>query len=218
MSNRYQLALDLLQPLTPTLNNFVVGRNAEALAMLRSVHSGAGEPLVYLWGPTGTGRTHLLYALGGCAPQVEHVPVFDPAQRLYLIDNVDHLTAAQQHALFVLINEVRAHPGTALVATGAAPPAQLALRDDLRTRLSWGLVYQLHALSDADKANALVTHAHSRGIHLPPELIHYLLAHLPRDMRTLIAALDALDLFALERKRALTLPLLREWFTHKAAA
>jgi len=99
----------------------------------------------------------------------------------------------------------------ACVAAGAAPPSQLPLREDLRTRLAWGLVYQLHPLADAEKAAALRAQAAARGLVLGSDVIDYLLTHLPRDMRTLAAALEALDAFALAQKRSLTLPLVRQW-------
>lgn len=209
-----QLALDLLQPLAPTLDNFVVGRNAEALAALRAVVAGAGERFITLWGDGGSGRTHLAQAMaaaGGRAMNASGAPAeFDPAVRIYVADEVDRYDSERQRQLFVLQNEVRA-ADAALVATCSAPPAQLALREDVRTRLGWGLVYQLHALTDTEKEAALRTHAASRGIVLSPEVLAYLLTHLPRDMRTQVAALDALDAAALAAKRPITLPLIREW-------
>ena len=109
------------------------------------------------------------------------------------------------------MNEVRAAPAAAIVAAGDRPPAQLPLRDDVRTRLAWGLVYQLHELTDAEKEDALRAHAAARGIVLPPEVLAYVLTHMPRDMRTLMAILDALDAYAMAAKRAITVPLVREW-------
>ncbi len=211
-----QLTLDLVRPLTPSLDNFVVGRNAEAVAVLRAIAAGRGEPFVYLWGERGSGRTHLLAALAAARPAAlaaegSEVPGFDEATRLYLVDDVDTRAAGEQQRLFVLMNEVRANPGAALVTTGSAPPAQLALRDDVRTRLAWGLVYQLHALNDEEKAMALDEHARSRGLALSHDVIAYLLNHMPRDMRTLVAILDALDGHALAAKRPITVPLVREW-------
>jgi DnaA family protein len=85
------------------------------------------------------------------------------------------------------------------------------LREDLRSRLGWGLVYQLHPLADAEKAEALRVHAAARGLAVGDEVIDYLLTHLPRDMRTLAAALDALDGFALAHKRPMTVSLARQW-------
>ena len=206
-----QLALDLIQPLEPSLDNFVAGANAEALAALRGVAMGVGPSFVYLWGTPGSGRSHLLRALSGPADAPGEVPEFRPDQSLYVVDDVDRLDDEAQRRLFVLANEIRATPGAALLAAGLLPPAQLTLREDLRTRLAWGLVYQLHPLSDADKARALDHHADSRGIVLSPEVVSYLLTHVPRDMRTLVAILDALDAHALARQRAITVPLVREW-------
>lgn len=208
-----QLALDLLQPREPTLENFVAGRNAEALDALRRLARGAlAERIVYLWGESGSGRTHLLAALArtprgtrwsaGDAPE---------APGLTVVDDVDRLDAAAQVALFNRLNAVRERADAACAVAGPLPPAQLALRDDLRTRLAWGLVYQLHALTDAEKAAALAAHAATRGVAVSDDLIPYMLTHLPRDLRTLVAALDALDAYALARRRALTVPLLREW-------
>lgn len=202
-----QLALDLIQPLEPSLDNFVPGANAEALAALRATAAGAGPSFIYLWGAQGCGRTHLLHAM--VAPPL--TDVFNPAQSLYAVDDVDQLDAAGEQRLFNLANEVRAASGTTLIAAGNAPPAQLALRPDVRTRLAWGLVYQVHPLSDADKAQALATHAASRGIALSPEVVAFMLNHMPRDMRTQIAVLDALDAAALAAKRTITVPLMREW-------
>lgn len=211
-----QLTLDFVHPLQPSFDNFVVGRNAEAVAALRALAAGTGEPFVYLWGEPGSGCTHLLSALAATRPGVlarpeDPVPGFDDVEGLYLVDDVDRRDEASQQRLFVLMNEVRATPGASLVTTGSAPPARLGLRDDVRTRLGWGLVYQIHALTDDEKAQALEEHARSRGLALSHEVIAYLLSHMPRDMRTLVAILDALDGYALAEKRAVTVPLVREW-------
>jgi len=206
-----QLALDLLQPAAPTLSNFVVGRNAEAMAMLRRLRTG-GERIVYLWGETGCGRSHLLAALAaeaGATWWTASAAVDEPG--ISLVDDVERLDGAAQVALFNRINTVRACPDAACVAAGPLPPAQLPLREDLRTRLAWGLVYQVQPLADEDKVAALRTQAAARGLALGDEVASYLLHHLPRDMRTLAAALDALDALALAQKRALTLPLVRQW-------
>ena len=139
------------------------------------------------------------------------MPDFSDPASLYLVDDVERRDAADQQRLFVLMNEVRAHQAAALVTTGTAPPALLTLRDDVRTRLGWGLVYQVNALSDGEKAQALEEHARSRGLALSAGVIAYLMHHMPRDMRTLVAILDALDGYALAVKRAITVPLVREW-------
>jgi len=125
------------------------------------------------------------------------------------VDDVTRLDDPGQIALFDLCNRMRG-AGGALAASGEAPPARLALRADLRSRLASGIVLQLHPLSDEDKAAALYAHAAGRGIALDAELVRYLLTHFDRDMGTQIAALDAVDRYSLQRKRPITRPLLKE--------
>jgi len=211
-----QLALDLVQPLRPSLDNFVAGRNAEAVAALQALVQGGGERFVLLWGVGGSGRSHLLHAVANSAPSLWIDPAtremsFDPGVRIYVADDVDCYDAELQQQVFVLQNDVRASREAVLVASASAPPAQLALRDDVRTRLAWGLVYQLHALTDAEKEEALRTHATSRGLALPTDVLKYLMTHMPRDLSTQIAILDALDGYALAAQRSITVPLIREW-------
>jgi len=213
MSPPRQLALDLLQPAAPTLENFVVGRNAEAVHALRQLAAGqAAARIVYLWGEVGCGRSHLLRALVEAAGarfwRSDEPP---EAAGLTVVDDVETLDAPAQVALFNRLNAARERAEAACAVAGCAPPLRLPLREDLRTRLAWGLVYQLQPLADAEKAAALRAQAAARGLALGDELISYLLTHLPRDMRTLAAALDALDAYALAAKRPLTVPLARQW-------
>ena len=205
--------LELLAPAAPTLENFVIGRNAEAVEALGRLAAGAaGERIVYLWGEPGCGRSHLLQALAavpGARPwRADEAP---DAGGLTLVDDVEQLDEAAQISLFNRLNAVRARADAACVAAGSLPPARLPLREDLRTRLAWGLVYRLQPLADDEKAEALREHAAARGLAVGGDVIGYLLTHLPRDMRTLTAALDALDGFALAHKRALTVALARQW-------
>lgn len=208
-----QLALALLQPPQPTLENFVAGRNAAALDALRRLAGGRlPERIVYLWGETGCGRSHLAAALADLPDAWRWTPEVPPERPgLSVADDADRLDEAAQIALFNRLNAVRAQADAGCLITGGAAPARLALREDLRTRLAWGLVFQLHPLSDDDKRAALRAHAAGTGLALPDDVLDYLLVHLPRDLRTLVAALDALDAYALERKRPLTPALLRDW-------
>lgn len=210
-----QLALDLIAPPVPAFDNFVAGRNAEAIAHLRAAADGSGERFVYVWGEAGCGRTHLLQAAAAAAPSAAYVAcaedsVFDGDAPLFAADDVERLGAQAQVALFHRYNALR-EAGGGLIASGSVPPVQLALRADLVTRLGWGLVVQVHALSDEEKAQALAQHARARGFTLPREVTAYLLTHAPRDMRALFETLDALDRYALETKRAITVPLLRDY-------
>ena len=195
-----QLVLAISPPPQPTLENFVPGANAEVLARLREAALGAmRESMLYLWGEPGSGRSHLLQATVRAAGRAG----------LVAADDVDRLDEAGQVDLFNRINEAR-ESGGCVLAAGPCPPAHLALRPDLRSRLGWGLVYRVQALSDADKAAALRAEAARRGLALGDEVIWYLLNHVRRDLPSLFAILDALDRKSLERQRPITLPLLRE--------
>jgi DnaA family protein len=218
-----QLALDLHAVAPATLDNYVAGRNAEALQCLRRLAEGCRERrFVYLWGASGAGRSHLLRALaaGGRLLGANAAPgdlEFDAQCTLYLADDVHRMGLASQEALFHLFNRVLADPRAALVASGDAPPLALPVREDLRTRLGWGLVYELHLLSDEEKAAAVQRVAAERGVALSPDVVPWLLTHQSRDLRALLATFDALDRYAFEHKRALTLPLVREWLQHRLA-
>ena len=212
-----QLTLDLLQAAEPTLDNFFPGLNAECVAVLRRIASGdRTQRFVHLWGPPGSGRSHLLRGLSASGPLLgpgSAIEAFAHAQgcALHVVDDVEQLDPSRQQALFHLCNQVRADPACALVTASSAPPMGLALREDLRTRLGWGLVFELRLLSDAQKADALRRAAESRGVAVSADVVPWMLTHRSRDIRALIEQFDALDRYAFERKRPITLPLLREW-------
>jgi DnaA family protein len=208
-----QLILDLVPAPPPTLDNFVAGSNTEALTGLASwLLPGNGDTCLLLWGEPGAGKTHLLQASGAACVDAESDPALATMSEdtdFSAVDKVEALNDAGQIALFNRFNRLRASGGR-LLATASAPPLQLALREDLRTRLGSGLIFRLHPLSDEEKRTALQTQAKQRGMSLGLEAIDYLLARAPRDMRSLAGILVALDRYSLERKRPLTLPLLRE--------
>jgi DnaA family protein len=210
-----QLLLALAPPPPPTLENFFPGRNGAALGALRAALTG-GEAFVYLWGAAGSGKTHLLRGFTRAAgADAAYFPAegadWTRAERLraVAVDEVSRLGEAGQVALFDLCNRLRACGG-AVTASGTVPPAELALRPDLRSRLASGIVLQLHPLGDVEKARALREHAAARGLAMDETLVGYLLTHFERDMGTQIALLDALDRYSLQRQRGITLPLLKE--------
>lgn len=207
-----QLLLDLLPDSPPSLDNFVAGGNGETLAALTEWLAGARPDASFcLHGEAGCGRSHLLLASGFRYVDAARDPALDgvTGTAALAVDNVDRLDAAGQIALFALFNQLKAGGGRLLTAA-PQPPAHLALREDLRTRLGSGLIYRLHLLTDAEKAAAVAAQARERALKLPPEIIGYLLRHASRDMRTLSMLVVALDRYSLEQKRPVTLPLLRE--------
>ncbi|MCX7174169.1 MAG: DnaA regulatory inactivator Hda [Proteobacteria bacterium] len=217
-----QLLLDIRPDALNTLGNFVVGNNAELLARLSALADPGAVDQIYLWGPAGSGRSHLLRGVLKAA-QMRQRPVsfsegahLDSAQdlapgTLVIIDDVDDLNEIAQIGLFRTFNAAR-HLGLALLLSGGTPPLRLkaALREDLRTRIGSALIYEVQALSDTEKAAALRAHGAGRGMRIDAALIDYLLRHGRRDLPSLMAVLDALDQASLEQHRPVTLPLLRE--------
>ncbi len=211
-----QLALELASPPAPTLDNFVAGENAEVLAALRALLRGElGEQFIYLWGGSGSGRSHLLRAVlqgfraAGRAVHTQVEAAAVAADDVVGCDDVQRLDAPVQIELFNIFNNLKSGAGV-LLATGDVPPARLALRADLLTRLASGLVYEVRALSEEARRAALREYAVARGFTLPEEVAEYLLLRAPRDLSSLRALVDALDQWSLEQKRAITVPLARE--------
>lgn len=216
-----QLVFELGSPASPTFANFVAGPNAEAVASVRRIATHETlEQCVLLWGAAGAGKSHLLRAAAEAASASGRhalycsVPVDAPRSApsrgaLVAIDAIDTADAAAQARLFTLYNELVAAEGQ-LIAAAGMPPARMPLRDDLRTRLGWGLVYEIVPLADADKAAALSAFAHERGFRLGDDVIAYLLSHGRRDMASLVGMLLALDRHSLAVQRPITVPLIRE--------
>jgi len=213
-----QLVLDLgAEHPAQSLDTFQVGANAELTHLMHQFAQRASrEHFAYLWGDTGAGKTHLLQGLAATpasryiaadAPSEEFV--FTPEVTLYLLDDCNLLSPQAQIDAFALFNQIREH-GAYMVSTGPVPPAVLPVREDLRTRMGWGLIYLIHGLSDDEKIAALTQAAEARGLTLSASVLPYLLSHFKRDMRSLATMLDALDQYSLETQRPVTLPLLRD--------
>ena len=219
MSTQQQLLLDLKPAQPPTMENFVAGANAELVARLRMLADTRHFDAIYLWGPPGCGKSHLLAATAAAAEAQRQV-IYMSAEKfgagvtagsgsLLVIDDVQHLDADAQGALFRMFNAAR-FLGLALLLSGDVPPLRLALREDLRTRIGQMLIYEIKALSDEEKAAALEHHATLRGMLMDAGVVQYLLRHGRRDLPSLIGMLNSLDRASLEQHRPPTVPLLRE--------
>jgi DnaA family protein len=221
-----QLPLRIAPGPAPTLANFAPGANA---ALVAALHERPLPASVYLWGPAGVGKSHLLAALAaGARDRGEPVVAADAATlatspspwewpeagALVLIDGCESLDAAAQHAAFALYVGA-AGCGAPVVAAGRLPPVDLPVREDLRTRLGSGLVFRVQPLGDREALEVLVREAARRGIALSDEVTGYLLTRFARDLGSLMGLLDALDDFSLSQKRSVTVPLLRRMLAER---
>ena len=207
--------------------NYFPGPNREAVQTLQKI-ANSDQQFIYLWGASGTGKTHLLHAVCQSISSHGATPAYLPLSEageispdlltgleqlaLVCIDDIQAITARPEWeaALFHLYNRIR-ETDTRLVISGSATPRESGLNlADLSSRLEWGLVLHLHPLNDEEKIAALSLRAKGRGIELPEDVARFLLRRCPRDMPALFELLQRLDLASLTEQRRLTIPFVRE--------
>ena len=212
-----------------TFANFYAGPNAAVMSAVRALATPGdnSSTQIYLWGAAGSGRSHLLQAacheaaasgllamylpleevLGHDASIFEGMDQFD----LLCLDQLDALVgdAAWQEALFHLYNRLSEAGGKILLAASAAPRSLGISLPDLASRLGWGVVFQLHSLSDEDKQHMLQLRASLRGLQLPDEVARYILSRGARGMGELFDALERLDQASLQAQHRLTIPFVK---------
>lgn len=225
MTGMKQIALDIGLASDPSFANFFSGPNEAAVKHLeRSAGGLLPSPVpTYLWGEEASGKTHLLKAVsealrgqgassGWMDASMLEPPEFNESWSAVIMDDCHLYTAAQQRAAFNwFVNALSTDDGHPrwVVAAGNVPPADLPLREDLRTRLGWGNVFALQALSDAERRAVLRREADARGVFLSDDVMDFMLTRFSRDLGSLMQLLDKLDGYALQTKRAITIPLLK---------
>ena len=235
-----QFALDISKTPLPSLNNFITSTHSaeqgfSITEILKHISKcwKKNTPIpenfswIYCWGNHGSGKTHLLKAMeiqanianisqlflspGNTNAWKELEKNIAKLPAAIFIDDVDQLNQDEQALLFRAQIEAKEQTHVFLMIAGASSTSSLLLREDVRSRLSWGLNFELSVLSDAEKILAINQIAQERGIILSPEVPLWLLSNFHRDLPSLLSLIEALDHFSLERKRAITLPLLREF-------
>lgn len=212
-------------------DNYFVADNHEVVTALQCDAVIGNDAIIYLWGNTGTGKTHLLQAAchqmslmdNGPGVAVAYLPLMqadqlDPVMleglehlALICIDDIQAIAAYPEWeaALFHLYNRIRAS-GARCIISGNSGPNGLGLQmPDLVSRLCWGQVLHLNALDDDAVIGALQLRAHHRGLDLPEEVARFLWRRHPRDMTSLFALLERLDRDSLAAQRRLTIPFVK---------
>ena len=229
MPTSSQLPLPLHLNPQATFDSYVAGPNAETVAWLRALATTRTEPMTFLWGPKGCGRSHLLQSACREATQTGLSSVYLPLAsategvidmlegvehaRLACLDDIDTIAGndTAERAAFALCNRLRENGGQLLVAA-TKPPAELDLElPDLRSRLGWGPVFGLRALDDEGKLRVLGLRAVQLGFDLPEEAGRYLLTRSARGLGQLLDLLDGIDRATLVAQRRVTIPFLRDY-------
>ena len=225
MAGMKQLVLDIALASDPTFANFFVGPNEAAFERLVLCSGSSPQSAVptYLWGLEASGKTHLLKAVsealrgngassGWMDASMHEPPAFNESWSAIILDDCHLYTVAQQRAAFNwFVNALSTDDGQArlVVAAGNVPPADLPLREDLRTRLGWGHVFALQALREAERRAVLQRAAGARGVVLSDEVMDFMLRRFSRDLGSLMQLLDSLDAYALLTQRAITIPMIK---------
>ncbi len=218
------LNLDLLDP--KTLLNFCWQDNEILQSQLELSSEQKGERFFYLWGNSGTGKSHLLQGLTEeKSSNAIYLPleqltgygteIFDGIDQLDLVclDNVEQIAGLKhfEEGLFHLYNRIRDNQRTQLVITGSHSLSNLPiLLPDLRSRIAWGLVFQLNELSEENKLKVISQQAENKGFHLPETVGNYLIKHCSRNMHELSQIVHKLDTASLIAKRKLTIPFVKQ--------
>lgn len=222
-----QLALNVQLRDEATFENFMPGGNAALVNQLKLGLQGQGDRVFYLWGEHGVGRSHLLQACchyaSSCATRSVFIPLVNKKQfsveivdhlenlSLICIDDIHFITRdiAWEEAIFHLYNRISLTKSLVVISGNQAPRhLQLSLAD-LRSRLAWGLVFQVHELSEQDKMKALSLHAKARGLILALPVANFLLRRCSRNMHDLVCLLEQLDRASLIHQRNLTIPFIK---------
>ena len=222
-----QLSLEVQLRDDATLENFMALPAVQPLVgALAQQLEPAGESMIFLYGPAGCGKSHLLQA--GChlaGNRALYLPLADlyhyaPEDVLQGVEALDLVCLDDLHcvvgvqgwelALFNLYNRAQQDNCKLLLAADAAPRALAVELEDLRSRLSWGIVYQLAQADDEGKAEILRFRASRRGLLLSAEVARYIVNRAPRAMQPLLDLLDVLDKSSLAQQRALSIPFVKQ--------
>lgn len=219
-----QLALKVGLPDLACFENFHAGSNREALEAVRQAAAGA-PGMLFMHGPPATGKSHLLYAAqkeaqsrGRPAVYVSRAAAGSaagdwldlPGHGLICIDDIgESLARAEGSALFALYERSRSRSGSLVLASRLPPQGVDWKLPDLRSRVCSALAYRLSTFNEPELEEALRMRAAYRGIHLPDEVMRFMLRRYERSPSTMFLLLDRIDSESLARKRRITVPFLR---------
>ncbi|WP_414039147.1 DnaA regulatory inactivator Hda [Acidithiobacillus sp. M4-SHS-6] len=230
MGSPGQLLLPLGLKTACTLDAFCGAANGAALDAVRSLLD-LPSPIfgLYLHGPAGVGKSHLLQGAAQTGPG--WVPYLDCAELrggleplslpdayatlvdapLVCLDNVDTWAGGREHEMFLygLYNE-RFQRGRPLLLAGREAPRQLPwILPDWSSRVMACLQMPLQLPDDAERLRILQAMALRRGLRMDQEVARYVLRHHTRDMGALDLLLEKLDALSWAQQRQLTIPFVR---------
>ncbi len=223
-----QLVLRGLQPqFHRSFENFYAEQNQAIVDYLRE-EALQQKSSVYLWGNSGCGLSHLLQALCEKALRLHKTAMYLPLKEssdytpeiladveqidVLCLDDIDTVLgqALWEEALFDAYNRLQASDKLWICSAKTSVRGLNCLLPDLQSRLSWGQVFHIEPLSEAETIAALQLHAKERSLIVGDEVIHFLLNHYQRDLSALLIFLEKLDAVSLAEKKRITVPFVKE--------
>lgn len=223
-----QIPLSLSLQERASLDNFHLQSDSKAVTLLREIASGGGPHLLYIWGPTGVGKSHLLHASCNLYGYGQNRSIVLPLKTLHkqgpvsldgmgqydlvALDDLDAVVGDRgwEESLFHLLNSLK-DGGNHVLITAKTAPVELNIQlPDLHSRLGEGVVEYLTPLGDREKWNVLQERAASRGMEMGDEVASFLMSRTSRDFHTLFSLLDQLDEHTLIAQRRITIPFVKE--------
>jgi DnaA family protein len=228
MTKPQQLPLQFEFRANQTFNDFYPGTNLEIINHLQKSSAGNGERLIFLWGQSGLGKSHLLQACCQLARSRQLSSFYFALSPIELpdhallkgldkfdivcFDNIEHIAGNQVWEV-AFLNFFNLHHDLdhTLILSASCPPNEIAIQlSDLKTRLKWGLTLKIQPLSDIDRITALIFQARQMGFEISPQAGRFLLTHYDRDLTSLWGLLTKLDRASLAAKRKITIPFLKQ--------
>ncbi len=209
------------------LEQFIVGKNAEALATIQTIIQQEELKPLYLWGNSSCGKSHLLQAACEKAASNGQSVAYLPMeilinnsheileglenQHLICIDDLHHVNGNQewQTALFHLYNRIQENQHCLIMSSNESPINTNIELADLKSRLSWGLTNYLEELNDQEKVILLKQKAKQRAFELTDEVAEFLLSRVDRNLNHLLSLLEKIDQHSLSQKRKITIPFVK---------
>lgn len=208
--------------------SYYAGDNGQALQHLQQIAEGEEHKNLYLWGQSGTGKSHLLQAVCTVLSTNGKNTAYLPLSRfkeitpellegleqldLICIDDLDRISGEEdwEQAIFNLFNGLRENKRPMIMAAQYSPQGIKIKLPDLKSRLAWDLIYHLVPLSENSVITALKHKARLRMFDMPDDVIEYLVKRVSRDSHSLFGLLDKLDEASLVSKKKLTIPFVKE--------
>jgi len=205
-----------------TFDQFVIGasnRFAHAAALSVAESPGRSYNPLFIYGPAGLGKTHLLHAIGHHVREVfrnkrvryvstetfmnefvdairaKEMPRFKRRYRdldVLLIDDIQFLERTQelQEEFFHTFNQLHSEGGQIVISSDRAPKSIASLEDRLRTRFEWGLITDVQPPEFETRLAILRKKAESEHLGgIPPEVLAFIATNISDNIRELEGAL-----------------------------